>query len=207
MGQKQRFYSSRIAMFVCVLALHILLFAPVLHLRSWQSSVAAPESAFEIFWLEPPTPLAPEKIPSRTQTRQKAPSTRSHAADESTAITPEPITAPPRIDWNARAGDAADAYVRQQEEEARQRAKFAPRQPFARLESKEKLDQGWHEYRFKRVESHPGGTVIHLNERCVVAFAPFPIPACAIGKIKPGDEMYEAFQEWKRERDKWESRH
>jgi hypothetical protein len=86
------------------------------------------------------------------------------------------------------------------EEEAKQkRERFAPLTPKPGLQSKEKLDAGWHEYRFKRVESQPGSTVIHLNERCSLVVAGLIMPVCRLGKIKPSGEMYERMEQWQQE--------
>jgi hypothetical protein len=203
--QKQRFGATRLATLLGVLALHIMLFMPALRLHLRQSPRTAAESSMELFWMaEPrrnPSPTAPE-LPSKAR---REPLRRSPVADQSTALTAEPITAQPAarapsVDWHAQLVNAAEAAARRQIELDEQRGRFAPREPLSGLQSKEKLDAGWNEYRFKRVESQPGGTIVHLSERCVLVISGFILPACTLRKPKASGEMYERMKESRRER-------
>ena len=205
MGEKQRLRASRAAAVLTVLALHgaLLLLSGYSPLR--RAPPGPSEPALELFWFDPLPAALPEKMPHPVRDPPKA-TPDSTPVEPSTAITPDtPPEPPPRIDWNAQVRDAAKAYVLRQEKEARQRARFAPREPYARLEAKGKLDKGWRFDGHNRVDTSSGIPVFHINERCVLVG--FLLPACAIGKIRPSGEMYQAYQEWLRLRDEWEQRH
>jgi len=204
-GEKQRLRASRAAAVLVVLALHGALLLLSGEPPPRRASPGFPEPALELFWLDPLPAALPEKTPQPARDPSKA-TPASTPVEPSTAITPGALPEqPPRIDWNAQARDAAEAYVLRQEQEARQRARFAPREPFARLESKEKLDRGWRFDGHNRIDTSSGIPVFHINERCVLVG--FLLPACAIGKIRPSGEMYQGYQEWLRLRDEWEQRH
>jgi len=178
------------------LVLHALLLGYALRIRGWQAPSSPPEKFVELFWLdgsEAPVEGAAAIRPSRATPR--APTHTSAPVSQTAILSPE------RFDWGAQAKDAAAAVMQHRAEKERREAPFAPRQPLAGLASKEKLDPGWREYRFRghgRVETQSGVPILHLNDRCVLVG--FVIPACILGKIKPG-EMYEHMQEWQRHRE------
>ncbi len=53
----------------------------------------------------------------------------------------------------------------------------------------------WNSWRAHRLEVLPGALVFHINERCMVAIMPFPLPVCVLGKIPVYGDLFEHLKE------------
>lgn len=156
-------------------------------------------------------PLAPEaglpgQAPSSAQYEHRAvashrkplplpapslPPVSGRARESLTPAIPESHAASTAIDWHGQASQAAAATLR-----ARERTE---RQAHA-LDHPPGMDEGhgigvipfrWNSWRAHRLEVLPGALLFHINERCVVAIIPFPMPACALGKIGIHGDLFE----------------
>jgi len=157
----------------------------------------------ELYWFDPAKHNVSKTVPTSAEKRSvTAPTIR--AIDTATSMQPITETAAEasrHIDWNAQAKDAAANVMQKQAERDRQESQFNLHPPLSGLVSKGKLDSGWREYRFRghgRVETQSGVPILHLNDRC--AMIAFLIPVCVLGKMKPGNEMYEHMKEWEKHR-------
>ncbi|MBV8740782.1 MAG: hypothetical protein JOZ12_03305 [Sinobacteraceae bacterium] len=99
------------------------------------------------------------------------------------------------IDWHDEASQAASATLHARE--------HAQRQAHA-LDHPPGMDEGhgigvipfrWNDWRAHRLEVLPGALLFHINERCVVAIMPFPLPVCALGKISVHGDLFERMQD------------
>ena len=43
---------------------------------------------------------------------------------------------------------------------------------------------------FKKMETGPGGTAVHLGDHCVIAFTPLPFPVCRLGKWEANGDLF-----------------
>jgi hypothetical protein len=99
------------------------------------------------------------------------------------------------IDWHDEASQAAAETLG-----ARERAR---RQAHA-LDHAPGMDEGhgigvipfrWNSWRAQRLEVLPGAILFHINERCMVAIMPFPLPVCVLGKIPVHGDLLEHMKE------------
>jgi len=112
--------------------------------------------------------------------------------DPGTAITPDlsPEEAPPPIDWDAETRSAAARMAQSIEAERQRKGKYAPDPRFAR--AKPRPEFGWDRSKTHQIEALPeGGTLIHLNDRCVLVLSGFIIPMCKLGKIPARGDLFE----------------
>jgi len=102
-----------------------------------------------------------------------------------------PSATAPRIDWAREAELSASRQLRKDEEDQRLGAAFShgfrAQQP-ARPTPQFRWDRA-HTNRLEPLET--GGTLIRLNDRCVLVFAGAVFPYCAIGKIPVHGDLFE----------------
>jgi hypothetical protein len=80
------------------------------------------------------------------------------------------------------------------ESERRRKGKLAPDPRFSRPAPRPQF--GWDESKIHRIEALPeGGTIIHLNDRCVLALTGFLIPMCKLGKIPARGDLFEHMED------------
>jgi hypothetical protein len=193
----------RAAVFAVVLAIHVALFllfsalrGTVLHSDDWQAPSVA-------FFLEPTAApaTASQSIPAEQTLTH--PTTRTPARPPvPAAMAPQPqpetqaITPPAEVpDWRHELQIAANNQI---QSDARRRSQPSPLAPhdFSRVKPGSTDDTrrefGWSHAATHRVEEIPsGGLLIHLNERCAIAWVIFPFPVCQIGKIPTRGDLFD----------------
>lgn len=100
----------------------------------------------------------------------------------------------PTIDWSRESRLAAERQVDALEAARRRARGFTPGEEDRKraIVSAPTPEFGWDRAHTQRIEPIPsGGTLIHINDRCVVAFAVLLIPACKIGKIEARGDLFE----------------
>lgn len=103
---------------------------------------------------------------------------------------PENAPAPPSIDWQQETRSAAARMAESLESERRRKGKLAPDPRFARPVPRPEF--GWDRSKTHRIEALPeGGTLIHLNDRCVIAISGLFFPMCALGKISARGDLFD----------------
>jgi hypothetical protein len=155
--------------------------------------LAGQEFVTHVFFLSEPTEeVVQPATPSRASaTREVAPlQTAPLTAPPDMPASEEPAT-PPRLDWAREAEISASRQLVQEDEARRLAAPFshdfteptpAHRQPPFR----------WSRAHTQRIEQLPsGGTLVRLNDRCVLVFAVMVLPICQIGKIPVHGDLFE----------------
>jgi hypothetical protein len=186
---------ERVIVCAAVVLLHAGLYLVLTSLRlriEPEESAGVPESLPITLAMMPDAP-APQPGHAVRQ-RPQAPAGRMRAtpAEPGTeAITAPPL--PPPTDWAAEAARAADSQVQAQMAREHPRSELAPRgQPLAGSEPRAPAF-GWDESATHRIQPAGGGvTLVHINERCGIAFylvVPFA-GACALGKLDARGDLF-----------------
>ena len=162
-----------------------------------------PEDAFvtHVFFVSEPKETVVEPVtPARARSERYLAPPRTAPitppSEPGIADTPPPSIAPPllarpQIDWAREAEVSASRQLSQDEEARRLAAPFshnfeaAPRpQPTPSF--------GWSRAHTQRIEPlKTGGTLLRLNDRCVLVFAGVLLPMCQIGKIPARGDLFE----------------
>lgn len=171
-------------------ALIALLMAPVK--RPPDDGVEAPRMV--LVFLEPEARRMPDEPlqSSAPSLRLQAPNLRMEPPriDAGSAITPEETPTPPPIDWDQQTRSAAARMAESVEAERQRKDKYAPDPRFARARPRPEF--GWDRSKTHQIEALPeGGTLIHLNDRCVLVLSGFLIPMCKLGKIPARGDLFE----------------
>jgi len=169
---------ARQGVLVVIGVLHALAIAALLAYRvAVDRGVAAPHLL--LVPLHAPRPAPAAVTPRSGAVRAAAPATARRAP----VPAPPPVAARPAQaspDWDAAARRAAAAAGVVPEA----RRGFAM-PPAARAPAPQHAF-GWSPSATRpTVEIGPGGTVVHLGERCAIVIAPLPFPVCALGKAPP----------------------
>ena len=140
----------------------------------------------------PPT-QAPPPAPPRVEQQSGAPrdvnfSKHSRIVDrKNTAESSTQSETTPPVDWNAELARVARAAAGADAKAPLRNFGFPARSPT----TKDYPQFDWDYARTHRVESLPeGGTVIHLNDNCVIVLTPFPFPFCSPFKRKANGELF-----------------
>jgi hypothetical protein len=197
---------SRALVFLVAVVAHVALIALLANERAIREETPTDESRMVLVFLtqdaivEPAEPAAPSPRPRSLRHARPAADRASGSSGDSGAISeplpPESAVPPsaPSTDWSHESELAAQRQVDAMEG-ARRRARG-----FTSLEADRKHatssapapEFGWYRAHTQRIEPIPsGGTLIHLNERCVVAIVGAIIPMCAIGKIVTRGDLFE----------------
>jgi hypothetical protein len=119
-------------------------------------------------------------IPSSNQPRPPSQPSAPAPAEEDNAIHPP-------IDW-------ANELNRTAREIASGASAPQPREfgaPHVAPTPSKRAEFGWSHSRTHRLETGPGGTAVHLGDRCVIAFTPLPFPVCRLGKKEANGDLFE----------------
>jgi hypothetical protein len=125
----------------------------------------------------PVAPLAPERLletspPETTAPRLIAPPERKE--------TP----APPIVDWQREAEEAARKHALAAEAQRDPTADSGP--------SKPKPEFGWDHSRVHRIEPlESGGFLVWINDRCAIVISVMAMPVCQIGKKPARGDLFE----------------
>lgn len=128
--------------------------------------------------LPPPVaPLAPERLLETSPPQSAAP--RLIAPPER-----EETPAPPIVDWQREAQEAARKHALEAAAQREQKDDSAP--------SKPKPEFGWDHSRTHRVEPlEGGGVLVWINDRCFIVITVLAMPACKIGKKPARGDLFE----------------
>ena len=205
----------RVALFVAVVAAHLilLLFFPLLWRRA--SSGHEEEPASLPIFLPPRVAVTPElqqrpggRAGPRTRRRRSEPS-EAHSPD---LQQPQPESTPTPPDWHAQAEELAQLsaqHIVEAEDIAKRQANAltAPFKPLApdRIRGPE---FGWSAATHRIAPLPGGGLVYTLNDHCQLLVFPMPFIGCAVGKIEANGDLFKymhppvKFGDWdKREAD------
>lgn len=188
--------TTRALAFVAIVLAHIALVA--LLMTPYRRAVrAAPDESYMVLVsVEPeararsepsgPAPLSPVRPETISPPPVDLSSSAITVPPEVSAETPPK----PSVDWQAQAQTAAARTAEALEAERRRKGKFAPDPRFARPVPRPEF--GWDQSKIHRLEALPeGGTLIHLNDRCVLVLNGGLFPACKLGKIEARGDLFE----------------
>jgi hypothetical protein len=133
--------------------------------------------------------FSPSRVTEPIRTNPPDVTVRSRA----TALAPKPLTPPlsspddssthhatdkPATDWNSELELAAKSAAGGDASAQRRDFGFPRRAPSPKTPTFD-----WDPVHTHRVEIGPeGGMIVHLSDKCVMVFMPFPFPICGIGK-------------------------
>lgn len=176
-----RLKRQRVVAAAIVLALHGAAFW-WLATESVRLSMGPPSRQFDLTLIQPLRPAATTVIAAG----ERKSHTHAVAKTARRATAPRPRRGAP-IDWDLELEREAHAGIAGSRTEKgpdfgfpHQRAARAPKPP----------EFGWDYARIHRIEVLPGALLIHLGERCVLAFVPLPFAACAIGTIRANGDLF-----------------
>jgi hypothetical protein len=185
--------ASRVIAIGAVLVLHVAMLALLMSGRVPRLDSYIDDTAMTLIVLPPaasPRVVVPERttpVPARARESGAAPSAIP------TETTP-PIEERAPIDWTREAELAANHQVDAVEIERRRARGFTPgaqsREPeVARTPAP---DFAWSKAATQPIEQLPeGGTLIRLNDRCVIVIYVIPMPFCGIGEIPANGDLFE----------------
>lgn len=184
--------------FALVVVAHVLAVLALLTARRFETTAKNEPFTTVVFFI-PPTPQAqPAPNIASSPARAHPPPAQYEIPPASGSITlPDEFSTPPAVDWRSEASRAATDTLRDNDESARQRAALNQRKGTPLEETTRVPTPGitWDVAHTKRIEPlEGGGTLIHLNERCVLV-VPFPLPICKVGKIAVRGDLFDHMNE------------
>jgi hypothetical protein len=192
----------RVATFVAVLAVHVLLFVLLPALRGPTIAPQEPEPSLTVAFLPSREPLQPNQPreavavpPPRGNRSARAPAARNARMPPGEEPTPQPITTPVSPDWQAEAEIAATDEVEREERKRSNPSVLAPHDfsavPHGAVDVT-KPQFGWSHAATHRLDLMPeGGFVLNINDRCAIAVYIIPMPICRIGKIPARGDLFQ----------------
>jgi hypothetical protein len=193
----------RVAIFVAIVAAHVLLFLffPPMRRMLLRAGEDQPTAILVFF---PPAPMPslgrPEAsrkpmTPSQSgkasniSTKTSAEPLKSHP--EPPATEPEPISPPAVTDWAKEAELGAGHAVDGQIDAERKAAALSSRYHVLPGPRERQPEFHWDYAHTHRIEPLPGGgLIIAINDNCAVVVYVFPMPFCKLGKIKPRGDLF-----------------
>jgi hypothetical protein len=174
---------DRLAILTAVVALHLLLAAGLWRYRQAERADSTPPGADLVMI------IVEQRADERAQpldafTPRRAP-LYLPAPSPITIPSPDDSEVQGRPDWDeaARLVAAKIAADPPQASAAKQ-----PHRPSAKF--------GWDISKTRRWEPAPeGGTVVRLNDRCQIVFAPLPLGGCSLGKIEARGDLFDGMRE------------
>jgi hypothetical protein len=99
----------------------------------------------------------------------------------------------PSVDWSRASGLAAQRQVEAMEAARRRDRGFTAHDASRNLAPPlpPRPEFHWNSAQTDRIEPIPGGTIIHLNDRCVLVISGLIMPACSLGKIEARGDLFE----------------
>ena len=149
-----------------------------------------------LFFVPPAEPEANARnhpSPRLPRTRRVEP---SPVADQTPHTIPDEPPPPSPIDWRTEGAKAATNILQENDQAARRRAALEPHGGIQLGEStRPPPGIAWDIAHTRRIEPlAEGGTLIRLNDRCVIVF-PFMLPFCKVGKIEPRGDLFKHMNE------------
>ena len=191
----------RLATAAVLALIHVAIIAYVSLPQRLRWSLAEDAFVTHVFFVSEPKEEVVERVtPARARSERHLapprtapitpPSEPSIADAPSTSIVP-PQLARPQIDWAREAEISASRQLTQDEEARRLAAPFS--HDFTEPPRNRPTPQfGWSRAHTQRIEPlKNGGTLIRLNDRCVLVFAVMVLPICQIGKIPARADLFE----------------
>jgi hypothetical protein len=177
--------SQRPLLFALAVLIHIGLFQLLVIPRSVLPTM--PEQRTVLVFLRDAAKARTAPRPTETFTPQRLPATSGPAITAPQSIAPnerEPSPAPPSIDWQREAAEAAREHAMKAE---------AQRSHTGDSESpKSKPEFRWNRSRVHRVEAlEEGGLLVWINDRCAVVITALAMPVCTIGKKPARGDLFE----------------
>lgn len=194
---------SRALVFLLAVVVHVALIVLLAHDRGIRNETAViDEPRMVLVFLppdpvvepdEPAAPLPPARGPRRARStpgNEPAPAHPSQPPDSNAITEPPPA---PSVDWMRESELAASRQIDALENSRRRARGFVPREDRKGADAPAPAPEfGWDRSHTERIEPIPsGGMLIHLNDRCAVAFAVIIIPVCKIGKIGARGDLFE----------------
>jgi hypothetical protein len=186
---------SRVLAFLAAVIVHIALIALLARDRAIRDEPSTEETRTTLVFLtqyeiaETVEPVAP---PPRNSDRPREPTKQaSSISGDSGAITLPPRD--PSIDWSLASELAAQRQLDAMESARRRDRGFTAHDVPRNLAPPEPPgpEFHWNRAHTDRVEPIPGGTIIHLNDRCVLVISGLIMPACSIGKIEARGDLFQ----------------
>lgn len=186
--------ASRLPTLAAVAAAHIAVLLGLLSLTR-PHALASPDLTSVLVWL--PNPAAPPArntrvAPAPPGRRGHPPATRPNFVSGASAPTAPPVDDSNAIDW-AAAGEAAASAAADADERTRRRERdFTHPRSDTFAPTPVRPEFHWDRTHTERiVPLEGGGTLIRLNENCVLVVLLVPFPACALGRIPPRGDLLE----------------